>query len=197
MDIKPIPQVPTEQIVSLPINSIRTRPDVISAERKLAEATALNAAAFAEYFPNFSLEAFLGVSDSSIYGSASPWTATANALLPLINFGRIDAGVDAASARKQQAFYNYRQTVLLAVEETENALNAYVNEMKRKDELSEVAAIQAQAGNIAREQYRAGVASQLDLLTAERGQLDAEGEAVNSQALAAEKLMNLYKAFGR
>ena len=96
-----------------------------------------------------------------------------------------------------QAYYNYRQTVLLAIEETENALNAYMNEMKRKDYLAEASTAQGMSANIAREQYRAGVATQLDLLTAERGQLDSEGDAINSQGLAAEKLINLYKAMGR
>lgn len=193
----PIPEAQQHEIVATPIEAIRNRPDIVAAERRLAEATALKASAFAGYFPRLSLDGFIGFSDSSLFGSASPWTFGANALMPILNFGRISSQVDVADARKMQAFYNYRQVTLLAIEDVENALVSYVNEIKRAEKLAEVVESQKKSASIAREQYTSGVTTQLDVLTAERGLLDAESEYTTSQTSIAEKLVVLYRALGR
>jgi outer membrane protein TolC len=191
-----LPQVPQSVVIATPISAIERRPDVRAAERRLAEAAALSNAAFAEFFPKISLSGFLSTESSLQYGSGNPWSAAVNGVLPLLNFGRIRAGVNAADARQNQAFYNYQQTILLALEETENALTSYLNEQKRRDSLAVAAAEQDKAAIIAREQYKAGVASQLDLLTAEENKLDAENDLALSDAAVAENLITLYRALG-
>lgn len=193
----PIPVIPKQIVASTPVNIIGNRPDVKVAERKLAEATALSGAAFAEFFPNLSLDGMWGKSKSDFFGNLTPWNAGANLVMPLLDFGRIRAGVDAADAREQQAFFNFQQTVLLAVEDTENAFSAYLNEIERRQILVDVAAQQTKAADIAREQYFAGIIPQLDLLDAERSALAAENEIVSSEVQTAQNLITLYATLGK
>lgn len=189
-----IPTMPDTLPLNIPIETIRARPDIRAAERQLAEATALSAAAFAEFFPKFSLEGFFGRNNSDIYGNLSPWNVTLNALLPILNFGRIEAGVDAAEARQEQAYHNFQQAVLLAVEDVEVNLYGYLSEQRRYASLADVARAQGSASTIAREQYVSGITSQLDLLDAQRGVLDAQTQMVVSETLIAENLIRLLTA---
>ncbi len=191
-----VPLLPTEIVAGAPLNTIARRPDIRAAERQLAQAAALSNAAFADFFPKITLEGFVGVQHSHLFGSESPWSAAVNGIMPLLNWGRIQAQVNAADARQQQALYNYQQAVLLALEDTENALNTYINELKRRDMLADAAQEQAKAAVIAREQYKAGVATQLDLLYAEQNQLNADSDLAQSKGAAAIDLMLLYRALG-
>lgn len=191
-----IPLLPVQIVSRAPITTLQRRPDIQAAERRLAQSTALSAAAFAGYFPKLSLEGFFGTADSSIYGSSSPWSITLNALLPLLNFGRIEAQVDIAEAREQQAFYGFKQTVLLAIEEVEVSFFGYLREAERQAMYAEVAREQTEAAQVAREQYLNGIAPQLDLLNAEQSALNAEINAVQSRTEAAVNLVRLYTALG-
>jgi len=196
MPAKPMLVMPRNLAVLPPVATIAQRPDVHAAERRLAQTSALSNAAFADFFPKLSLSAFFGTRHSDFYGSLSPWSAAASAMFPLLDFGRIRSQMHAANARQEQAFYLYKQAVLLALEETENSLDAYINERQRSILLQKVAVDQARAVNIAREQYRAGIITQLDLLDAQRNQLDAESGWVFSLQTATDNLIQLYRALG-
>lgn len=192
----PIPVLPQVTVVSTPLNVISRRPDIRAAERQLAQTLALRNAAFAGYFPRISLDAFWAVGHSSQTNDFSPWGVTLSGLLPLLNFGAIESQVDAADARHMQAYHGFQQTVLLALENVENALTAYLTELQRKDILEQVMKSQGQAAVIARAQYEAGATTQLDLLVSERNKLDAEVAYVQSAAAVAENLVLLYRALG-
>jgi NodT family efflux transporter outer membrane factor (OMF) lipoprotein len=196
MPEEPMLALPKNVAVQTPIATLAQRPDVKAAERRLAEASALSNAAFAGLFPKLSLSAFFGTRHSATFGSLSPWSATAEALFPLLDFGRLRAQMHGADARQEQAFHAYKQTVLKALEETENSLNAYMDERRRSLLLHNVAVGQARAVTIAREQYRGGIVTQLDLLDAERNQLDAETNWVLSQQTATDNLIQLFHSLG-
>lgn len=191
-----VPLLPVQVVGSAPIDTLQRRPDIQAAERRLAQSTALSAAAFAGYFPKLSLEGFFGTANSSIYGSSSPWSVTLNALLPLLNFGRIAAQVDIAEAREEQAFFGFKQTVLLAIEEVEVSFFGYLRETERQAMFLDIAKEQTEAAMVAREQYINGIVPQLDLLNAEQNALTAETNAVQSKIEAADNLMRLYTALG-
>jgi multidrug efflux system outer membrane protein len=195
--VAPIPAVAKELVVATPVDVMAQRPDVRAAERRLAQAAALSNAAFTQFFPKLTLDGFFGVGQSDNFGSTSPWGMALNGLVPLLNFGTISSQVDAANARQQQAFYEYKKTVLQAVEETEVALSNYVQETERHKTLVLAASQQTEAARLAREQYEAGVASQLDLLVAEENQLNAQNDAVLSEAAVAQNLVLLHRALGK
>lgn len=192
---EPIPVMSRDAVVATPINVIAQRPDIRAAERRLAQAAALHNAAFTEFFPKLTLEGFFG-SRHTDSGSSSPWAASINGLVPILNFGAISSRVDAADARQQQAFFGYKGAVLQALAEAEIALSNYLNEIERHRLLVIAADQQMEATKLAREQYEAGVASQLDLLVAEESQLEAENDAVLSETAVAQNLVLLYRALG-
>jgi NodT family efflux transporter outer membrane factor (OMF) lipoprotein len=196
MPEKPMLLLPDNLVVSSPVATIAQRPDVHAAERRLAQASALSNAAFADLFPKISLSAFFGTRRSEFFGALSPWSATADAMLPLLDFGRLRAQMHGADARQEQAFYLYKQAVLTALEDAEGTMNAYINERNRSELLHKVATEQARAVTIAREQYGAGIVTQLDLLDAERNQLDTESNWVLSLQAATDNLIGLYRALG-
>ena len=191
-----IPEVPTEIVVSTPLDVVERRPDILGSERRLAEATALSGAAFAELFPKVTLQGFFGGQWSKIYGFSTPLNASASALTPILDWGRIHGQIDATNARQEEAYLTYRQTVLLALEEIENALTSYLNEQKRQALLDETVRQQRKATEVATEQYKVGAATQLDLLTAENSQLEAENDLTVSKAALAVDLIQLYTAMG-
>lgn len=192
----PLPVAPRTLVLNTPVNTIASRPDVQAAERRLAQTSALSAAAIADFYPRLSLQGFFGTQHSSLYGTASPWSGTASALLPLLDFGKLVSASHAADARQEQALLTYQQTVLQSLEEVENNLVSYLNELKRHSSLITVAANQATAATIAAEQYRVGVAAQIDLLVAERNRLDAQNDVVLSEAAIAENIILLYRSLG-
>jgi NodT family efflux transporter outer membrane factor (OMF) lipoprotein len=197
MPKKPMLSMPASLVVLSPIATIAQRPDVHAAERRLAQASALSNAAFSQLFPHLSLSAFYGEQRSDVFGALSPWNAMVQGLFPLIDFGRIRAQMHGADARQEQAFHTYEQTVLAALEDTENSLNAYMDERKRTALLHKVAAEQARAVTIASKQYKGGIVTQLDLLDAQRNQLDAQSNWVLSQQMATDNLIQLYHSLGQ
>lgn len=192
----PVPVAPERVVVAAPASVVAQRPDIRASERNLARAASLSDAAFATLFPNISLSSFLGVGYSSRFGNSSPWSVGANLLAPIFSFGTLQAQIDATDARQTQAFHGYQQTVLAALEEVENRLTAYTNERTRLNALTS-AAVQARvAAELAKMQYEAGSIALLDLLIAERAQLDAETAQTQSEEAVTTALVALYKAVG-
>lgn len=193
---KTIPSVPESVVIETPLATVAQRPDIIAAERRLARDTALKGSASAEVFPTLSLGGFFGIENSRNAGSFGPWNIAGNALAPLLNFGRIKSRIEAASAREVQAYHTYRQTVLVGLSDVDNALASYINEQRRLKALEVAANDQTTSLHIASEQYKAGTITQLDLLVAEQNRLNADVAMAQSQGLAAENLVELYRAMG-
>ena len=189
-----IPQMVSQLALATPIDVLRQRPDVTAAERRYAEASAMTGAARAARFPKLSLEGFF--SSGTQVAGVNPWSMAAGAALPLLDFGRLQAQSDAADARQQQALFAYKQSILDALGETESAISAYFAEQKRFAALTAAARQQAQAAMIAGAQYKAGIATQLDALSAAQNQLDAENAAALSKAQIAFNLVILHTALG-
>jgi multidrug efflux system outer membrane protein len=102
-------------------------------------------------------------------------------------------GVEAATRESLAA---YEQTVLRAIEETENALVAYRQQQERLVKLGDQARESGRAASIARVRYREGVADFLALLDAERTQLQAEDAVAQAEAGVFTAVVAVYKALG-
>jgi len=195
-----LPELPQITTVGDPAGLLRRRPDIRVAERQLAASTALVGVAVADYFPkvtftgNFSYSAAepsqLGTSASRGYliGPGISWAA--------FDLGRVRARVAGSRARADGALAAYEQTVLRALEETENSL---ITHARTRDSLSDAAAAAAAsqtAARIARARYEGGLVDFLDVLDAERTQLADEDRLAQSRTDAATSLVAVYKALG-
>jgi len=195
-----VPAAPGREILASPADTIRHRPDLRVAERRLAAATALQGSAIAEFFPKISLSAFVGLRNTDLEGlfksAAFSYGTAANLLQPLLNFGRIRAGVDLAQAKQQEAYYAYEKAVLEALRETETALARYLKEEIRRQTLARVVADQHESVRLSQLRYQEGVTSFLDVLDSQRALFVAEIELARSEASASTNLIAVYKSLG-
>ena len=195
-----VPAAPGREILASPADTIRHRPDLRIAERRLAAATALQGAAIAELFPKISLSAFLGLRNTdieSLFKSAAfSYSTGANLLQPLLNFGRIRAGIDLAKAQQQEAYLAFEKAVLDALRETETASTRYLTEEMRRQTLARSVADHRESVRLSQLRYHEGVISFLDVLDSQRALYVAEIELARSEAEASTNLIAVYKALG-
>ncbi|MGJ0485832.1 MAG: efflux transporter outer membrane subunit [Methylomicrobium sp.] len=196
----PVPAAPGRELLASPAATIRHRPDLRVAERRLAAATALQGAAIAEWFPKLSLATFLGFRNTNLedlFKSASfSYGVAGNLLQPLVNFGRIQAGIDLADAQQKEAYLAFEKAVLEALRETETALTRYLQEEMRRQTLARSVADQRESVRLSQLRYQEGAISFLDVLDAQRALYVAELELARSQASASTNLIAVYKALG-
>ena len=115
---------------------------------------------------------------------------------PAFDLGRVRANIRVANADMDAALLRYEQTVLIALEETENALFGFTSARTRQARLEVAAEASQQAADLARVRYREGVDSFLTVLDAERRLLEVQDELARSSTDTALAFVLLYKALG-
>ena len=196
----PIPALPPQAHVGLPADLLRRRPDIRSAERQVAAATAQVGAATADLYPKFSLLGNIGlqsVSASDWFTAQSRfWSIGPTISWPVFDGGRIRATIEIRNAQQEQALRLYEKSVLTAFEDVENALVNYGNEQTRYRSLLEAAAANRRALQMANDLYIQGLVPFLNVLDAQRALYVTESELAQSEANMAANLVALYKALG-
>jgi NodT family efflux transporter outer membrane factor (OMF) lipoprotein len=196
----PVPAAPGRELLASPAATIRHRPDLRVAERQLAAATALQGAAIAEWFPKLSLATFLGFRNTSLEdlfkSSSFSYSVFGNLVQPLVNFGRIQAGIDLADAQQKEAYLAFEKAVLEALRETETALTRYLQEEVRRQTLARSVEDQRESVRLSQLRYQQGVITFLDVLDAQRALYAAELELARSEAAVSTHLIAVYKALG-
>ena len=194
-----IPPHLTTIAVGSPETLLERRPDIRSAERALAAATARIGLAKADLFPRLSLSGFIGfiAGDADDLGESASraWSMT-----PVLSWAGFDPGVRtrvlAAEARAAGVLAAYERTVLRALEETENAFVNYGQERQRLVAVVEQAAASRRAAELARIQYREGALDFLRLLDAERTVLQAEDAVASAETSLNASVVAIYRALG-
>jgi multidrug efflux system outer membrane protein len=198
--VEPIPPPPPEIPIGLPSQLLRRRPDVRSAERQLAAATARIGVATADLFPRFSLLGLLGLQSSSLSDLVSAesryWSAGPSVLWPVFDAGRIRANIQVQNARQEQALVIYEQTVLQSLEDVENALVAYSKEHATRGSLAKTVDASRRAAEIARELYKKGLVDFLNVLQSESALYQAQDQLTQSEQRLSTALVSLFKALG-
>jgi outer membrane protein TolC len=199
-DAEATPTAPVQEIMTSPADTLRHRPDIRAAERRLAAATAMQGAAIAELYPKLSLSAFLGFRNTdveSLFKSAAfSYGAAAGLLQPLLNLGRIRAGIGQANAKQQAAYLAYEQVMLTALQETETTMSSYLKAGIRRRMLAAAAADLRESLRLSQLRYQEGVISFLDVLDAQRILYVAEIDLARSTAETSTDLIAVYKALG-
>ena len=202
VDLSPraFPPLAKEIPIGRPEDLLRRRPDIRVAERNLAAATARVGVATADLFPRVTLTGFLGfvATRGGALGSAgsSSWFGAPSLSWAAFDLGRARDRLHASEAVADQQLATYRQTVLLALEETENAFVNYGAAQNQMQHLLEQARYSARAAQIAQTRYREGVTDFLTLLDAQRTQLQAEDAVAQAEAQVYTGVVAIYKALG-
>jgi multidrug efflux system outer membrane protein len=198
--IQPLLVSPRSIRIGDPAALLRRRPDVAAAEFELAAATARIGVATADLFPNVTVIGSAGYSalDEAQFGSASSERFSIGPFLRWagFDFGRVRARIGAAGAFADARLANYERTVLLALEETENALINFTRARQREERLRIAADAGATAADLARLRYRNGADSFLVVLDAERRVLELQDQLASGETDSARNLIAVYKALG-
>ena len=198
--LTPIPTLPPSVAIGIPAETLRQRPDVRQAERELARQTALVGVATAELYPKLRLSGTLGLeslSENSLFESASrAWGIGSVISWNIFDAGRIRNNIEVQSLLQEQALLNYRNVVLLAHEEVENALVAFAKEQLRRDALSRATDAARRANAIAQDKYEAGLVDFSNVLDAQRSLSSFEDQLAQSSGAVTANLVLLYKALG-
>jgi multidrug efflux pump len=196
----PLPTLPALAAVGRPEDLLRRRPDIRAAERALAAATALRGVAVADLFPRVTFVGSVALEADSFSALGASGSETFSfgprIFWPALDLGRVRARIEAADSRTAAALARYERTVLVALEDTENALVDFDREQQRRDHLRVSAEASGRAAQLARERYQFGISDFLTVLDAERTVLEAEDRLAESETRAATALVGVYKALG-
>ena len=199
-EAKPIPPVPPSVPMGLPSELARRRPDIRAAEASLHAATAQIGVAVADFFPNVSLTGSFGIAalNASQLGSlrSEQYGVGPTVSLPIFRGGQLVSTLALRKQQQKEAALTYQKTVLQALHDVDNALTAYNTEQKREEELTKTVTAARRALDLARQRYVQGVATFLDVLTAQSVLLGAEIQLAQSTTLVSTNLVLLYKALG-
>lgn len=195
-----IPHEPEAVAIGLPTELLRQRPDVRRAERLLAAQTAQIGVATADLYPTFSLAGFLGLEALGLGDLASGDSVTWNIGLPIrwniFSGGRIRSQIRAEEARSNQLLARYEQTVLNALEESENAMVAFAKEVQRRERLAQAVDATQRSLDLVLTQYTAGITDFQNVLDTQRTLLVREDDLAVAEGLVVGNLVRLYRALG-
>lgn len=189
-----LPPVPA----ALPSQLLARRPDVAQRELLLAAADAGLALRRQAFLPQVTLTAQLGsiFIDALDYDPVSVWSIGGSVLAPLFSGGRLRAQYEASASVRDQAAFAYRRAVLTAFSEVENALAGVPRLQDQVGHALQRREILTRSLGYARDRYRAGYASYLEELDAQRNLFQVELSLVTLRRTQIENLIGLYRALG-
>lgn len=195
-----VPPVPPVVPVGLPSTLARRRPDVRRAEASLHSATANVGVAVAQFYPDVSLTGQVGTRATNA-SDLSRWSHLFYSFgpsisLPIFQGGALVSNLRLSKAQEAEAALDYRKTVLMALRDVDNALAVYRTDQARRDSLSESVAAEQAAFDLARDSYRKGITSFINVLDAERQLAQARQQYAQGTMQVSTDLVSLYKALG-
>ena len=197
----PMPVLPQHIPVGLPAELLRRRPDIREAERLVAAANAAIGAAIADLFPDVVVTGAYGgqggpLSSKTLLPAVAIWSIGPSVSMPFLDFGALDAQIDIADFRTQGALVGYREAILRAVQQVDDAGAAFHAQQERLGDLDRALTAAREATRIATERYDRGLTDFLNVLDAERQQFELEERNVAARQVEAEALVGLFRALG-
>lgn len=186
--------------VALPSQVLLDRPDIRAAEQTLAAADAQIGAARAAFFPRISLTASVGSASSQLSGlfagGSWGWTLAPQALLPIFDGGANRAGLASAQAGRDVALAQYDKAIQTAFKEVNDALAG--RDTLGEQQTAQEALVRAERERLRLSELRLrqGVASQVEVLDAQRSLFAAEQALVQTRYARLQNRVALYRAVG-
>ncbi len=191
-----LPLVP----LALPSTLLERRPDVESAERKLAAACAREGMATADFFPSIDLVAGAGYStfspESLVTWQSQYFQAGPNVSLPLLNGGRLRASLKGARADYQASLSLYQKQVLKAFRDVSDALEDSHNFEKQWAAQEQKVKSACHESLLWTERWNHGLVNELDAQPAQLSEIEAQTEAIHLETLQLIAAVHLIKALG-
>ena len=192
-----VPSVP----VAMPSRLLERRPDIASAERAVAAANAQVGVARAAYYPVLTLAPTLLGADSNVLSTLAQarsaiWAFGLSATQPLFDAGRNDALVDTARANRAATVANYRQAVLTAIQELQDALTGLQQLGVAQQRQDDAVTNQNKAYQIGLVRYQEGLDNSVTLATTEQNQLSAQRVQSQIRGSQFQASVALIKALG-
>ena len=183
----------------LPADLIRNRPDIRKAEQDLVNATAQIGVAQAQLFPTLTLGGDISPSyihSSLTHGGLTTWSFGPTLSLPILDGGRLRAGVDIANSQAKSQYLTWKSTVLSAIEQVENALSAVSRDAQTVSALRAQVKSYQEALQLSTASYKDGASSLLDVLDAQRSVTDAQESLATAIQQSAADYVSLNVAIG-
>ena len=193
-------QLPPPIPPGLPVSLLERRPDVVQAEQVLVSANADIGVAKSLFYPTISLTGFLGgVSGdltSFLGGSGALWSLSPGLFQPIFQAGRIRRNLEAARARFDAALAEYQKAALNSYREVADSLITIqkLAEQRAQRELGVAALLDA--GELARARYDSGLASYIEILTADQALFEQQLLLAQTRGAELRARAELYRALG-
>ena len=200
-----IPELPANIAVGFPADMLRRRPDVRQAELTAMSQNALVGLAEADLYPSFSLVGTIGLSSvgpgDSTFGDLFSSDALSLSIgpsfvWPFLNYGRIKNNIRVQDARLQQALIAYRESVLQAAREAEDAMAAFMGSREQARKLAETVYSAERSNELSTQRYQEGFSDYQRVLDAQRSLFTQQQQYVATQGSAVRNLVALYKSLG-
>jgi len=196
----PLDLSPPPLSAGIPSSLLERRPDVAAAERRMAGANARIGVAKTAFFPAVSLTGSAGYASSDVSDifrwDNRSWALGPAISLPIFEAGRNTANLERARAAHEEAVAGYRQQVLVAFAEVEDALAALRILAEQSEAIGRSVTASQQAAGISGKRYRAGLVSYLEVVDAQRTALQAERGSVQVLGERLQASVLLIKALG-
>jgi len=195
-----IPAVPRELIVGIPAELLRQRPDIRKAERQLASQTAQIGVATAELYPSFSLNGTF-VLESTGLDDVTSWGSRKYGFGPSFTWNifdgdRVQSNIQVQEAKTEQFLAAYQQTVLNGLEEVENSMVSYVQELDRNQALQRAVIAADKSAELVEIRYINNLSDFQNVLDMQRSLSTQQDSLADSQGAVLRNLISLYKALG-
>lgn len=206
-----IPAIPDRILVGVPAEMLRQRPDVRQAELVAMSQNARVGVATADLYPSFSLGGSLGLAaagntnttrtgDSGIgelFSTDSVTYAIGTSFVwPFFNYGRIENNIRVEDARLQQALIQYRETVVQAAREVDDAMISFVGSQRQDVLLEQTVESALRSSDLSLIRFREGFADYQRVIDAQQAQIAQQNRYVSNKGAAIRSLIAVYRALG-
>ena len=198
---RPVPVVRGDISLGMPQNLIRRRPDIRAAERRLASQSAQIGYAITDLYPQFVLGGRVGTDvvnrGSNLFSSNySNWDSFVSFNWKIFNYGRLKSNVRLQDALFQQELEDYRETILEAQGEVENAIVAFFASEKQLYSYAKAVKSSKEAAVLARLQYEDGLVNYNTVITTLQALAYQEDILAQTRGDVVLNLIDIYKSLG-
>lgn len=200
------PRLPANAPIGVPANILRLRPDVREAELLARAQNAQVGVATANLYPSFSIAGSIGLSAEGTAGGTDPgdlfdsdaitYGIGPSFVWPFLNYDRIRNNVRIQDARLQQALVSYRQTVIQAAREVEDALAAVTGVREQERLLEQTLAAAQRSAELALLRYGEGFSDYQRVLDAHRALFNQQERYISNRGAEVIAVIDLYRALG-